>query len=473
MKIVWLSLMIGIFISPLLIKAEGLFSTDEIRIMHEAKIRVQFPDENKAHIINLDTKPQQLLSAYLLDMSDSSLHRLPAWIKRFKSLRKLDLSNNDLDMRGMVETLKSLPKLDVLNLSNNPLFEKDSSESLAEVWQALPELGELYLQNTKGNVANYGSMKSLAELHTLDLSHNQLANKIETLSLNHLPVLEVLNLSSNQVSTLSFISLPTTTLGKLDLSHNKLSKINFAEFPKLEIWNLIGNGDIRLDNDYGDLFALPKLQKLQYDSGSDYNNLSHLPKGLKKKLQRKVDIAKAKARKLACPSGSIKIDPYIDHCNGTITDTKTGLMWKKCTEGLTGIDCKQGKLEKYKWQAAKDHAKQVVFANHSDWRLPTRMELHGLVYCSKGRRGIELEKGGRTRKINGIDQDGECLGKDYDSPTINQLAFPNTNSNLWTLSSSSVAGDTSYVWMILFHRGYDGWYDGGNNGQARLVRSRQ
>ncbi|MCI5136188.1 MAG: DUF1566 domain-containing protein, partial [Candidatus Electrothrix sp. AW2] len=33
--------------------------------------------------------------------------------------------------------------------------------------------------------------------------------------------------------------------------------------------------------------------------------------------------------------GDKKIGQYIDHGNGTVTDTKTGLMWKRCSEGFS------------------------------------------------------------------------------------------------------------------------------------------
>jgi hypothetical protein len=33
---------------------------------------------------------------------------------------------------------------------------------------------------------------------------------------------------------------------------------------------------------------------------------------------------------------------YIDHGDGTITDTKNGLMWNRCLEGLSGTNCEYG-----------------------------------------------------------------------------------------------------------------------------------
>jgi hypothetical protein len=71
-----------------------------------------------------------------------------------------------------------------------------------------------------------------------------------------------------------------------------------------------------------------------------------------------------------------------DNGNGTVTDTKTGLMWKQCSEGLTGADCATGSAEIYTWQAALAQAQTVNtsggFAGHTDWRLPNVKELRSI-----------------------------------------------------------------------------------------------
>ncbi|MGB4499160.1 MAG: hypothetical protein WBI40_10735, partial [Methylococcaceae bacterium] len=33
--------------------------------------------------------------------------------------------------------------------------------------------------------------------------------------------------------------------------------------------------------------------------------------------------------------------------NGTVSDSKTGLMWKKCSEGQSGADCSSGSATPY------------------------------------------------------------------------------------------------------------------------------
>lgn len=44
---------------------------------------------------------------------------------------------------------------------------------------------------------------------------------------------------------------------------------------------------------------------------------------------------------------------YTDNGNGTVTDNQTGLMWKQCSEGQSGIDCAtESATTYYTWQAA-------------------------------------------------------------------------------------------------------------------------
>ncbi|MFZ7110166.1 MAG: DUF1566 domain-containing protein [Desulfatiglandales bacterium] len=58
---------------------------------------------------------------------------------------------------------------------------------------------------------------------------------------------------------------------------------------------------------------------------------------------------------------------FIDHGNGTITDTKTGLMWAAKDNGSD-----------ITWQDALDYCRKYRAGGHSDWRLPTQDELAGL-----------------------------------------------------------------------------------------------
>ncbi len=60
---------------------------------------------------------------------------------------------------------------------------------------------------------------------------------------------------------------------------------------------------------------------------------------------------------------------YKDNADGTVTDLVTGLMWVQADNGNT-----------YSWQESIGYCQDLDFAGHSDWRLPDRHELVGLIY---------------------------------------------------------------------------------------------
>ena len=134
-----------------------------------------------------------------------------------------------------------------------------------------------------------------------------------------------------------------------------------------------------------------------------------------------------------------------DNGNGTITDTKTGLMWKKCLEGVTGNLCDTGAATTFTWQTALQQPGAVNvsgFATHQNWRLPNIKELTSIV-----------EK--------------QC----YD-PAINLNRFPNTPSSVvW--SGSPFAGFPSSAWYVYFNNGGSYLINRSNYFQVRLVRGGQ
>jgi hypothetical protein len=62
---------------------------------------------------------------------------------------------------------------------------------------------------------------------------------------------------------------------------------------------------------------------------------------------------------------------FIDHGDGTITDTLTGLMWTKDAQQIPGL---------MTWQAALDACNSLVYAEYDDWRLPNLRELQSLIH---------------------------------------------------------------------------------------------
>lgn len=138
---------------------------------------------------------------------------------------------------------------------------------------------------------------------------------------------------------------------------------------------------------------------------------------------------------------------FIINADGTVLHTNTGLMWKRCVEGLSGSSCQTGGRIYKKWEDALILAKNSNFAGYSDWRLPSWAEAKSLV-------------------------DPTCY-----APAMNEFVFPgptpdsyqqiwtsttNSNNSVWTRTVSLYDGNTSTVGV----KGY-------SVNQLRLVRSGQ
>ncbi len=143
-----------------------------------------------------------------------------------------------------------------------------------------------------------------------------------------------------------------------------------------------------------------------------------------------------------------KIKQYWVYPNGTVQDTQTHLMWKRCPEGLSGMDCSIGERETATYYEALATYQDISYAGYNDWRLPTTQELHTLVYCSNGIKPeyIYIEDGYWSTKDC---SDGD---KDYQKPTINQQVFPNNSSDTYW-SSSPYVNDTVRAWSVNFEYG--------------------
>jgi Protein of unknown function (DUF1566) len=133
---------------------------------------------------------------------------------------------------------------------------------------------------------------------------------------------------------------------------------------------------------------------------------------------------------------AVAAGPFTYSADGSeVTDTATGLVWRRCSEGQTwsGVTC-TGTAATYTHEGALTQAK-----NQAGWRLPNVKELSSLVSL------------------------------DRITPSIDIAAFPNTASNLyWT--SSPYAGNASGAWVVYF-----GYGDVSSDGRTyvnyvRLVR---
>ncbi len=75
---------------------------------------------------------------------------------------------------------------------------------------------------------------------------------------------------------------------------------------------------------------------------------------------------------------------FIDNNDGTVTDTKTNLMWAKYDN--------QGDIT---WHDAKAYCEHIILSKYEDWRMPTIKELETLYDPSE--KGYKTTCGNRVR----------------------------------------------------------------------------
>ena len=158
---------------------------------------------------------------------------------------------------------------------------------------------------------------------------------------------------------------------------------------------------------------------------------------------------------------------YYDNLDGTVFDKQTQLVWMRCSLGQRwdGKTC-TGEAKKYTWHDATKLTHN--FAGSTAWRLPTVEELDSLVYCSKGRKPSARPNGEYVKDTNGV-----CLGDNYQRPTIDIRAFPNTPQHSWYWSSSPYAYYSGNAWGVNFNNGCVYYDKNDYYGHVRLVRAGQ
>ena len=82
---------------------------------------------------------------------------------------------------------------------------------------------------------------------------------------------------------------------------------------------------------------------------------------------------------------------FIDNENGTITDTKTNLMWVK-TDSYSDLENCLG------WDESREYVSRLSTGGYSDWRMPTVKELKSIFEKSKSNK----DGSGNTFRIDPI-----------------------------------------------------------------------
>jgi Leucine-rich repeat (LRR) protein len=195
---------------------------------------------------------------YVLDLSGSSLDKIPADIIKLKNLQRLNLENNQIT--DLPAGIFQLGKLQELNLEENKL------KSLPNLIGNLSKLKKLNLTRTK-IPSLPDEFKKLSCLEYLNLSWNDL-NPDSINPIFELRELTELNLQRNLIDSLS------PEIGKLNKLH--YLNLNFNPLRTLpeEIGNLISLQELDLGKNT-DLISLPKgFKKLK---NLEYLNLSGVP----------------------------------------------------------------------------------------------------------------------------------------------------------------------------------------------------
>lgn len=80
------------------------------------------------------------------------------------------------------------------------------------------------------------------------------------------------------------------------------------------------------------------------------------------------------------------VSQFLNNNNGTVTDKKTGLTWKKCAEGYSwsaSVNACNGNVTYYTWKDALDWTQAINngtgFAGYYDWRVPNINELLSII----------------------------------------------------------------------------------------------
>lgn len=136
-------------------------------------------------------------------------------------------------------------------------------------------------------------------------------------------------------------------------------------------------------------------------------------------------------------------DRFVTQSDATVVDTATGLMWKRCAQGFdwNGSTCAKSSEvpASYSWEEALLKHAEHSFAQHSDWRLPNKIELASII-------------------------DYSCF-----EPAIDTVIFPSTPVNgFW--SNTPNAFNVSFAWAINFSQGEHTTTRKTNTFGVRLVR---
>ncbi|GMR55688.1 hypothetical protein PMAYCL1PPCAC_25883 [Pristionchus mayeri] len=217
-------------------------------------------------------------NVHTLIMRNCSLSSLPGgFVNEMSGLRRIDLAENDIrEVDG--EAFSGVPALEHLDLSSNrrlslPLRAFDRLETLRSldlsdcgikeleqgIFHGLEHLEELKLQKNRLSMLPRGLFSQQRRLRELDLGDNMLDT---TAALAPLPHLHLLNLAGNTIKYMDRLD-HLALLERLDISHNHvLSLPSPPSFPSSLQWLDLSHNELR------------HLQTAAFDSLADLKHLN-------------------------------------------------------------------------------------------------------------------------------------------------------------------------------------------------------
>ncbi|HTZ18611.1 MAG TPA: DUF1566 domain-containing protein, partial [Dissulfurispiraceae bacterium] len=146
--------------------------------------------------------------------------------------------------------------------------------------------------------------------------------------------------------------------------------------------------------------------------------------------------------------GEFIVNPmlFTDNHDNTITDNVTGLLWQKCTLGLSGSDCATGAATLYDQYSSSG----ACTALGSGWRVPTIYELRTIVDYG----------------LNTV------ISYNVYKPAINATVFPATQANIYW-SSTAHASSPNEAWYVNFTDGATYFDYKGNSYYVRCVKGQK